>query len=443
MIPLLRGIRYLTMLIAGKPLGRFFFLFILLAFSRLNVKAYSVLAHEAIIDASWKPVMIPLLKEKYPNATTQDLLLAHSYAYGGSIVADMGYMPFGNGFFTDLLHYVRSGDFIVNLIADARNLNEYAFALGALSHYMADKYGHSMSTNLNVPIIYPKLKKKFGDVVTYEDNHLSHSRMEFAYDVLQIGQHGYTSEGYHDFIGFNISVPVLERAFYTTYGRRLNTIFGNINADINTMRWGVRNLFPKLTKSAYKANKEEIEKLHPGITAKKFQYKMSRRAFNLEYGKERTEVKFFAKLTVFFIKILPKIGPLKALKFKSPGTEGQHLFAVSFEAILNNYKSALEKVKANQLTLPDINFDTGNPTLLGEYQLADDTYAKLLEKLQEEGYKNITPQLQNNILDYYAKADTTVLMKKDKKKWRLTALRVKEIAAFKAGAPDSLTVMAK
>ncbi|PAW93887.1 hypothetical protein CKK33_10425 [Mucilaginibacter sp. MD40] len=408
-----------------------FLALVLVALLGQSVKAYSVLAHEAIIDASWKPSLLPLLKEKFPTATREELLVAHSYAYGGSIVADMGYMPFGNGFFTDLLHYVRSGDFIINLINDAQNLNEYAFALGAMSHYMADKYGHSMSTNLNVPIVYPKLRKKYGDVVTYEDNHLSHSRMEFAYDVLQIGQNGYTSEGYHDFIGFNISVPVLERAFFKTYGKHLNTIFGNINADINTMRWGVRNLFPNLTRSAYKANQAEIERMHPGITAKKFQYKMSRRAFNLEFGKEQKESKFFAKLTVFLIRILPKIGPLKTLKYQSPGEEGQKLFAVSFESILKNYKEAVEQVKSESLTLPDINFDTGTPTLPGQYVLADDTYAKLLKELQKQHYQTVDADLQRNISDYYAKADTAALATKNKKKWKETEFRIKEIMAIK------------
>jgi hypothetical protein len=379
----------------------------LLTLAYSSSKAYSILAHEAIIDASWKPYMLPLLKQKYPNATTGDLLKAHSYAYGGSIVADMGYMPFGNGFFTDLLHYVRSGDFIEALITDAQNLNEYAFALGALSHYMADKYGHSLSTNRNVPLIYPKLKKKFGDVVTYHDDHTSHSRMEFAYDVLQIGQGNYTSEGYHDFIGFNIAVPVLERSFYKVYGQELGSIFSNINSAINTMRWGVRNLFPVLTKSAYNANKKEIQAMQPDMTVKKFRYTMSRRAFNLQYGKERQEPKFFAKVAVFFIRILPKIGPLKTLKFKSPGAEGEKLFANSFETILANYHTALVQAGKKQLVLPDINFDTGYPTRLGEYELTDETYATLIQKLQNQGYKDVTPQLQKNILQYYSGADTS------------------------------------
>ncbi|MFD0766983.1 zinc dependent phospholipase C family protein [Mucilaginibacter lutimaris] len=425
------------MLASSRSVLKYLLISALFTFAGFTSKAYSILAHEAIIDASWKPSLLPLLKQKYPGITGEQIKLAHSYAYGGSIVADMGYMPFGNGLFTDLVHYVRSGDFIEALIARAENLNEYAFALGALSHYMADKYGHSMSTNLNVPIVYPKLKEKFGNVVTYHDDHTSHSRMEFAYDVMQIGLKGYTSEGYHDFIGFNIAVPVLEKAFYETYGQELGSIFSNINSSINTMRWGVRNLFPVLTKSAYKQNKAEIEKMNPGITARKFQYKMSKRAFNLEFGKQRHESKFFAKVAVFMIKILPKIGPLKTLKFKSPGEQGQKLFALSFEAILKNFQIAVEQVGKNKLVLPDIDFDTGNPTRWGEYKLADKAFDKLLEQLQQQQYKNVTPQLKKNILDFYSTADSTLLSRKDLKKWPENSLRVKEIAQYKPMPKDT------
>ncbi|MBD1394379.1 zinc dependent phospholipase C family protein [Mucilaginibacter glaciei] len=416
----------------------------LFLFAGLTSNAYSILAHEAIIDASWKQVTIPLLKQKYPDATREDLLLAHSFAYGGSIVADMGYMPFGNAIFTDLVHYVRSGDFVEALIKDASNLNEYAFALGAMSHYMADKYGHSMSTNLNVPIIYPELKKKFGNVVTYNDDHSSHSRMEFTYDVLQIGQGNYTSEGYHDFIGFNISVPVLERAFYETYGLQLGSIFSNINGDINTMRWGVRNLFPLLTKSAYKSNQSEIEKLHPGMTAKKFKYRLSKRSYNLEFGKEHKQSKFFARAAVFLISILPKVGPLKNLKFVSPGNEGLKLFAQGFIAISQNYQAALADVGQPGFQLPDIDFDTGKPTHLGEYPLADNTYSKLLEKLNKQNYKNITPDLKNNIVNYFNHADTAKLILTDHpERWAKTSVFLKQIKNITPMPQDTLISLVK
>src|SRR5476651_168895 len=135
------------------------YLFILIAigiFSPLSSSAYSVLTHQALIDASWEKQLLPLLKQQYPGSTDEQLKIAHSYAYGGALIADMGYYPFGSTYYTDLAHYVRSGDFVMALINESETLDEYAFALGALSHYMADEYGHSLATNIAVPIIYPK-----------------------------------------------------------------------------------------------------------------------------------------------------------------------------------------------------------------------------------------------------------------------------------------------
>ena len=95
-----------------------------------NGAGYSVLTHEAIIDAAWKDDIEPLLLKRFPNATPEELREAHAYAYGGGIIQDLGYYPFGNDFFSDLTHYVRSGDFVLALIEESRDLNEYSFALG-------------------------------------------------------------------------------------------------------------------------------------------------------------------------------------------------------------------------------------------------------------------------------------------------------------------------
>src|SRR3974390_2968945 len=118
---------------------------------------YSVLTHEAIIDAVWKDGIEPLLLTRFPDATPEELLQAHSYAYGGAIIQDLGYYPFGSKFFSDLTHYVRSGDFVLALIEESKDLDEFAFALGALSHYAADNSGHRLATNLAVAITYPRL----------------------------------------------------------------------------------------------------------------------------------------------------------------------------------------------------------------------------------------------------------------------------------------------
>ncbi|MEO6829561.1 MAG: zinc dependent phospholipase C family protein, partial [Acidobacteriaceae bacterium] len=104
--------------------------------------AYSVLSHEETVDMAWKHHIVPLLQERYPSATADELRVAHSYAYGGCIIQDLGYYPFGSHQFSDLLHYVRTGVFINNLLKDSSSLNEYAFSLGALAHYYGDTTGH-------------------------------------------------------------------------------------------------------------------------------------------------------------------------------------------------------------------------------------------------------------------------------------------------------------
>jgi len=202
---------------------------LLLVFSAPTASGYSVLTHEAIIDSTWDSAIRPLLLKRFPLATAEELTRAHAYAYGGCIIQDLGYYPFGNKFFSDLTHYVRSGDFIVNLVRDSQELNEYAFALGALSHYAADNHGHPMAVNRAVPLFYPKLGLKFGKLVTYADDPFSHGKTEFAFDVFQAAKGRYASAAYKSFIGFEVSKPLLERAFEDTYGIRLEKVFMNID----------------------------------------------------------------------------------------------------------------------------------------------------------------------------------------------------------------------
>ena len=224
---------------------------------------YSVLTHEAIVDANWNTVLLPLIKEKFPAATNEELKNAHAFAYGGCVMPDLGYYPFGSKLFTNLIHYVRSGDFIENLFEEASNVNEYAFALGALCHYYADKYGHSIGVNRSVPLIYPEMKTKFGDTVTYADDKISHLRTEFSFDVLQTARGNYASQAYHDFIGFQVSKELIEKAFQKTYGLDVNELFGNFDRAIGSFRWSVKKLIPSATRAAWKTKRKEISELNP------------------------------------------------------------------------------------------------------------------------------------------------------------------------------------
>jgi hypothetical protein len=417
------------------------YLLILLAFVFFlpkSTRAYSVLTHEALIDASWDKHILPLLKHKYPNATADELLKSRAFAYGGCLINDMGYFPFGSVYYTNLSHYVRSGDFVEALISEAENLNEYAFALGALCHYMGDKYGHSLGTNLVVPIVYPEMKEKFGKVVTYEEDHTSHSRVEISFDVLETAKGNYASHNYHDFIGFEVARPVLERAFLKTYGQDINDVFGDLGLAIGTFRWSVKSLLPTITRTAWVLRKNDIKKQNPSANSRMFHYRMRKKDYIKEFGGQRQKPGFKAVLLSFLVRFLPKVGPLKALKFKDPGPEGEKLFIRSFDTVLVHYHEELTKLEHGKIALQDVDYDTGKLTTIGEYGLADKTYGDLVLKLEDNKFNNLTAPLKKNILDFYNKTDTLLLAEKYPKDWKKTYTAIQDIKTARPIKQDSL-----
>src|SRR6185369_10718248 len=124
--------KQLPMRLLSKRLARILAVIVIVGMCAGSMSGYSVLTHEQVVDLMWRDQIQPRLLKRFPKATPEDLQKAHAYAYGGCVVQDMGYYPFGNKFFSDLVHYVRSGDFVEKLIQDSSDLNEYAFALGAL-----------------------------------------------------------------------------------------------------------------------------------------------------------------------------------------------------------------------------------------------------------------------------------------------------------------------
>jgi hypothetical protein len=411
-------------------------LFLLLVTARAH--AYSVLSHEALIDASWDKFIKPLLKSRYPQATDEQLKDAHAYAYGGSLLADMGYYPFGSTYFTNLAHYVRTGDFIENLLDEAQNVQEYAFAVGSMCHYFADKYGHSLAVNLTVPVVYPKMEKRFGNWVTYADDHSSHSRVELSFDVLEIARGNYASTNYHDFIGFQVSKPLLERAFLKTYGQDINDVFTDLDRSIATFRWAVKSLFPVVTHSAWELKKNDIKKMNPSINEHKFHYRMKKKAYYKEFGSSREKPKFKELVVAFIIKIIPKIGPFKALRFKDVGPEGEKRFIASFDTSLAHYEHAVTLLREGRLVLPDMDYDTGNPSTPGEYDLCDETYNELLENLAGNKFEKLTKPLKENILAFYRKADTVQFALKYGKDWGKTSLALQQLKVAVPIKMDSL-----
>jgi len=374
---------------------------VLLLLSTSIFYGYSVLTHEAIVDSLWDASIQKMLLKRFPMSTPEELEQAHAYVYGGCIHQDLGYYPFSSKLFSDLTHYVRSGDYISALIRESQDLDEYAFALGALAHYAADNNGHRLGTNPSVPILYPELRGKFGKTVTYWDNPVSHIRTEFGFDVLQVAQGRYATDQYRKFIGFKVSKPVLERAFRDTYGLEMKDIFGSLDLALGSFRYTTSTVIPGMTRVAWQLKKETFIKEIPGITQKKFLFNLSRSSYEKEWGMEYHRPGVRTRLASFVLRIVPKAGPFKGLAFRAPTPEVEKMFMASFNATVDSYRTLLANVDTGRLELVNVNFDVGTPTLAGQYLGADLAYDKLLGKLADHKFVGISADLRGNILDYY------------------------------------------
>jgi Zinc dependent phospholipase C len=386
-----------------------------IAISR-DAAAYSVLAHEAAIDVVWDTAIRPLLVARYGNVSPDALNEARSYAYGGSVIQDLGYYPFGQKFFSNLLHYVRSGDFVEALVRDARDIDEYAFALGALAHYANDNTGHPEATNKAVPLIFPKLGKKFGDTVTYVQAPKQHVITEFSFDVVQTAGGAYLPDAYRSFIGFRVASDLLRRAFQETYGLKMEDLFADEKRALATYRYAVSQIVPALTEAAWREKRDEIKKLTPNIQKEHFVFRYGRRDYETEYGNEYQKPALFARFLGFLYRLVPKIGPLKPLDFKALTPDVQALFEQSFRDAARRYRAMLHDVSDKRFDFLNTDYDTGKPSRHGEYSLADDTYRELLDKLDERSFVDIPPRLRENVLAFYGPKPTP-RTRDEKKHW--------------------------
>lgn len=392
-----------------------------------ELAAYAVLSHEAIIDSAWDADIRPLLLKRFPSATREELKEAHGYAYGGAIIQDMGYYPHGSSFFSDLTHYVRSGDFVLALIRDSTDLDGYAFALGALAHYAADNHGHRIGVNRAVPVLYPKLKRRYGDSVTYEEDRLAHVKTEFGFDVLEVARRRYAPDSYHDFIGFGVSTSLLEKAFQETYGLDLKSVLADEDKALGSYRHDVSHVLPEATRIAWLVKKDEIKNDQPGMTEKKFLYNLSHASYRKNWGRNYQEPSFRERFLAFLARILPKFGALKVLRLKTPTPETEKMFEESFNATLDRYRQLLNQVGAGQLDLPNDNFDTGDETGPGKYQLNDETHAKLLDRLAEQNFNGTSSELRAELLEFCGHRDAPYSFKQKPKEWRRVQAEVNQL----------------
>jgi hypothetical protein len=327
----------------------------------------------------------------------------------------MGYYPFGSHFFSHLTHYVRSGDFVQALFEESRDINDYAFALGALSHYVADVQGHALGVNRSVPLLYPELHRKYGDVMTWEQSPWAHSLTEFGFDTLEVVARHVAPQKYHDWIGFKVPEPVLQRAFKRTYGLELSDQILNVRLAVASYRESASRIIPEMTEVAWALRKKELEELASGRQHEEL-YHLSRQSYEA-WRKTYTRPGLGDKLTAFVFRLIPKFGPLSVLDFRAPNLRTQQLFADSLRATVENYDKELRAAQMSGFDPPNLNLDTGLPTRPGEYAFCDRTYVELLHKLEHKRFADVTPALRDHLLSFYKDpADNTV--REQHRQWR-------------------------
>jgi Zinc dependent phospholipase C len=416
-------------------------LLLLLLITGSGVSGYSVLTHEEIVDLVWASELSPLLLQRFPTLTEDQLKEAHGYAYGGAVIQDLGYYPFGSVEFSNLVHYVRSGDFVRELLVQSQDANEYAFALGALSHYAADIAGHP-AVNQSVSIQYPKLRAKYGSSVRYAEDHTAHLKTEFGFDMVQVAKNRYASQQYHDFIGFQVSKPLLERTFPIVYGVELKDVLTHEELAVGSYRFAVSRMIPEMTKIALRTHKKDLMRETPNFAKRKFLYRLSRSDYENDWGKDYKKDGFKTRLFSVVLRYMPKIGPFKALAFNNPTAQTEDLYFKSINTTVDQYRIFLAQVRTDSLKLANSDFDTGKETKAAEYSLTDESYAKLLSELAKRKFDLTSPGLRENILAFYSDLSAPLETKKDSTRWQSVLTNLEQLKSIPA-APIVASASAK
>ena len=380
--------------------------------------AYSLLTHEQLIDLTWQSSIVPLLRSRYPKITDAQLEEARSYAYAGCVVQDVGYYPFGDPFLSDLTHYVRTGDFIVHLFRDAKDANQLAFAVGALSHYVGDNIGHSQATNRAVAVDFPKLAAKYGPVVTFSEGESAHVRTEFGFDVNEIAHHRLAPVHYLRHVGLNVPTQQLAAAFYDTYG--LSADFSKARSrrvNVRGFRFAVRSFIPRIAYALTLLHRSHMpaDPMTPDL--QKLSTEVAQVGAENNWDKYRKKAGIGTYTLAGFIFILPKIGPLKLVAIKVPNQDTEEEYARSINRSTDLLSSTLVRFRTPHQSLANRDLDTGATVRPGGYRLTDETYAKLLHLLVADPHHTIPPGLKTDIQNYYADPKAPIYTRKNPKDW--------------------------
>jgi len=382
-------------------------------------EAYGVLTHHQLIDQAWNTVIVPILLNRFPLLTTDQMREAHAYAYGGCVVQDFGYYPFGNEFFSDLTHYVRTGDFVQKLFQHAHTANEFAFAIGALSHYVGDSIGHSQATNPSVAITFAKLRAKYGSSVNYAQGKHQHVQVEWAFDVNQAAKLRMAPAAYVRAVGLKVPREQLAAAFYETYGIPLREILSGLFPAMKTFRFGARSFIPNFTYAEALLHKGRLPADTPGPELEEYKHQIGQLPKEEGWEQYRRKPGIKIHLLAGLIVILPKVGTLKDLAIKVPTEETERAYIASVNLATQALAVDLRQLMGTQVDvgLADRDLDTGQPVVPGGYPLTDKTYAQLLTRVTKVPTEPIPAGLKADLIAYYADPAAPISTKKKPKEW--------------------------
>lgn len=397
-------------------------------------QAYGLLTHHLLIDQAWKTVIVPILLDRFPSLTTEQLREAHAYAYGGCVVQDFGYYPFANAFFSDLTHYVRTGDFVQKLFQHAHTANEFAFAIGALSHYVGDSIGHSQSTNPSVAIMFPKLRDKYGSSVNYAEGKHQHGQVEWAFDANQAAKLRLAPLAYVRDIGLEVPREQLAAAFYETYGIPLREIVSGPLPAMKTFRFGARSFLPDSTYAEAVLHQGRFPADTPGPELDEYEREIGQLPKEEGWDQYRRKPGVGTHLLAGLIVVLPKVGMLKMLAIKDPTVETERAYIASVNLSIATLAVYLRQLNGTKIDtgLTDRDLDTGQPVVPGGYPLTDKTYARLLARLAKRPTQPIPAGLKQDIIAYYADPAAPISTKNKPKEWAAVQENLQVLIGIKA-----------
>ncbi|HMH12481.1 MAG TPA: zinc dependent phospholipase C family protein [Edaphobacter sp.] len=394
-----------------------FLTFLILILTATPGIPFSVQTHETIIDLAWKHSISPVLLKRFPNLTEAQLQQARAYAYGGSAIQDFGYYPFGNAFFSDLTHYIRSGDFVRSLLRNSQNANDLAFAIGSLSHYIGDNIGHGEAVNHSVPIEFPRLEQKYGSVVNYSQSPHAHVQTEFAFDINQLSKGRFAPSSYLEYVGLNVPMPLLRTAFYETYGLSLPDIIGSKETSIRIYRHAVRSFLPNIARAQTILHKNNFPQDSSSEDFIQLRDELLQVATEDDWQQYRKHPGFGSHLYAGFIYIVPKVGVLKMLSIKGPTEQTEDLYIRSVNHSLRTLRYVMANYDRMDHYISNRDLDTGVVVKPGGYPLTDRTYAELLAKLTSHPTYPIPIQLKHDIEEFYSDPLAPITTKNNPKQW--------------------------